>query len=216
MKTNTLLRIVFMGAFILGTLAVNAQTKIYVHKTDGTAHEYNIADIDSISFTAPTNVIDYSELVINEVDGIYKFIELYNKGTESIPLKGITLIKNESQVWWTGKENTYIAPGEFYSISNGVQSGLALTPPNETTGNSGISPKQNVKFELKQPDGTVIDEFVRTNGGNWGDSVTPAYDAPGTGYSFSRVPDGTGIFQLAEPSCNLPNNESEGDIVTDP
>jgi len=214
MKTNTFLRTIFMSAFIFGTLSINAQTKIYVHKTDGTADEYNIAGLDSISFTAP--VIDFSMLVINEVDGINKFIELYNKGTESIPLRGITLIKNESQLWWTGKENTSIAPGGFYAISNGVQSGLSLTPPTETTGYNGISPRQNVKFELKQPNGKLIDEFIRTNGGSWSDSVTPDYGAPGTGYSFSRVPDGTGSFQLAEPSCNLPNNKSEGDIVTDP
>jgi len=155
---------------------------------------------------------DYSDLVINEVDGIGKFVEIYNNGTESVSLKNLKLVKNESQTWWTGGEGATIEAGGFYTIS---QSGQSTECATEATGASGISPQQNLKFELKEPDGiTVIDEFVRTNGGGWGDSVTPSYTA--AGYSFSRCPDGTGDFQLAFPSCNALNNESEGEIVTNP
>jgi len=215
MKTKNILRTFLAAVFVLGTLAMNAQTKIYVHKSDGTADGYTISEVDSISFTPPVE-IDYSVLVINEVDGIGKFVEIYNNGAEPVSLKGLILVKNESQTWWTGGASASIAAGGFYTIS---QTGQSTECASEAIGASGISPKQNVKFELKKPNGTdfdVIDQFVRSNGGAWGDAVTPAYDAAGTNYSFSRVPDGTGNFQLTVPSCNAPNNPSQGDIVTNP
>ena len=368
MKSNNILRTFLTCAFLLGVLTMNAQTKVYVHKTDGTAAEFNIGEIDSISFTAPTTVsYDYTklrlnevsgaggdpekfyelintgteeinlegckiyynnepfnpsytapltwtgcatqiikagelltlmgrnnpcsfttgltaqrvirvtlfdpagnlideflraqddgefdfgtsksfsrvpdgtglfyfttptpgamngtsttglievpttreQLVINEVDGIGKFIELYNRGLAEISLQGYTLVKNETQVWWTGG-NVSLKTGEFYTIS---QTGQSTGCASESTGVSGISPKQNVIFELKNPAGVIIDKFVRTNGKGWGDGVTPAYDDSGTNFSFSRLPDGIGSFQLAVPSCNAPNNKSEGDIITNP
>jgi hypothetical protein len=214
MKASKFLCIVLTSVFIIGTSAMNAQTKIYVHKSDGTAVEYNISELDSISFTAPADNRNFSDLVINEVDGNGKFVEIYNKGTELISLKGCILVKNESGVWWTAGENATIAGGEYYTVS---QSGQSTGCATESTGSSGISSKQNLKFELKEPDKiTVIDYFARTNGGNWGVAVTPAYDVSGTIYSFSRIPDGTGNFQLAVPSCNAANNESKGEIVTNP
>jgi len=148
-------------------------------------------------------------LVINEVDGNGKFVEIYNNGTEPVSLIGLTLVKNESGAWWTGGVSATIAAGGFYTVA---QSGGAAGA-DEYTGANGISPKQNLKFELKKADGTVIDEFVRTNGGTWGSAVTPDYGS-GTPYSFSRCPDGTGSFQLAVPSCNAANNPSQGDIVS--
>ena len=151
-------------------------------------------------------------LVINEVDGIGKFVEIYNNGTETESLAGLTLVKNETQTWWTGAAGLTLAPGKFYTIA---QSGGAAGA-DEYTGANGISPKQNLKFELKKSGGTVMDNFVRTNGKAWGDAVTPAYDATGTNYSFSRVPNGIGSFQLTVPSCNASNNESKGDIITNP
>ena len=366
MKTKNILHAILTCAFLFGVLTINAQTKIYIHKTDGTAVEYNIADIDSISFTPPAPLADYSKLkinevsgvgndndkfyelinigdvdiplagckiyydndpfstssstppvtwtgcddqvikagglmsligrntlcsfttgltaqrdirvtlkdpngnlidefiraqdagnyaitdksfsripdgtglfyftdptpdvlngtsaaglievpatqenlVINEVDGNGKFVEIYNRGTESVSLEGLTLVKNESGTWWTGGADVTLAAGGFYTVA---QSGGA-SGANEYTGASGISAKQNVKFELKNTDGTVIDTFARTNGGNWSDSVTPDYSS-GTQYSFSRCPDGIGSFQLAVPSCNATNGASAGDIVTNP
>ena len=53
MKLKNIFRVFLTAAFILGTMAMNAQTKVYVYKADGTNDEYNVADIDSISFTPP-------------------------------------------------------------------------------------------------------------------------------------------------------------------
>ena len=51
MKTKNILRAFLTLVFVLGIGAMNAQDKIYVHKKDGTGAEFNLADIDSISFT---------------------------------------------------------------------------------------------------------------------------------------------------------------------
>ena len=53
MKTKNILRAFLMAVFALGTLAIHAQTKLYVHKAFGMSDEYNIADIDSISIIPP-------------------------------------------------------------------------------------------------------------------------------------------------------------------
>jgi hypothetical protein len=165
------------------------------------------------SYLVTNTEIDYSSLVLNEIDGNGKFIEIYNKGTVDIPLTGVTLYKNESGQWWTGPAGTSIGAGEYYTVA---QAGGA-EGADEYSGASGISPKQNLQFELKAPDNTIIDTFSRTNGGTLGDACNPDYGkaAPSGGgvYSFSRCPDGTGDFGLAVPSCNRANPAtSEGEI----
>jgi hypothetical protein len=156
------------------------------------------------------SVVEYSGLLINEIDGNGKFVELYNSGAVAIPLAGVTLVKNESGTWWTGGSAT-IGIGEYYVISNGDQPGIT---PDENTGASGISPKQNLKFQLKDPDDNELDVFERSNGGTLGASVTPAYDATTPKYSFARCPDG-GAFGLAESSCKAANPfMPAGPIVT--
>jgi len=53
MKQKNTLNFFLAAVFVFGTLTINAQNKIYVYKTDGTAVEYQIADLDSIAFTLP-------------------------------------------------------------------------------------------------------------------------------------------------------------------
>jgi hypothetical protein len=184
---------------------------------DGTAVEWTIEATNSNGKKASkTGTVifsaippDYTQLVINEVDGNGKFIEIYNKAAVAVSLKGFKLVKDETQTWWTGGDVSIAANG-FYTVA---QAGGA-SGANEYNGASGISPKKNVKFELKASDGTtVLDSFVRTNGNAWGDNVSPDY-ASGTPYSFSRIPDGTGDFKLAIPTCNATNGASAGNIVT--
>jgi len=57
MKTKNIFRVFLTAVFVFGTIAMNAQTKVYVYKSDGTTDEYNIADVDSISFTTPDVVL---------------------------------------------------------------------------------------------------------------------------------------------------------------
>jgi len=50
MKTKNIFRVFLTAIFVLGAMAMNAQTKVYVHQAGGISDEYNIADLDSISF----------------------------------------------------------------------------------------------------------------------------------------------------------------------
>jgi len=46
---------VFLTAvFVLGAISMNAQTKVYVHKTDGSAVSFNVGEVESINFLPPT------------------------------------------------------------------------------------------------------------------------------------------------------------------
>ena len=54
MKTKNFLRVFFAAFFVLGAITMDAQTKFYVFKDEVVIDEYNIADVDSISLTAPS------------------------------------------------------------------------------------------------------------------------------------------------------------------
>ena len=198
-------------------------TATFETQASGSKVEYTLAvtnnenervELSSRYFVFASGEIGYNNLVINEIDGNGKFVELYNKGTESVPLAGVFLVKNEQTLyWWTGSEDAYIAPQGFYAIAQTLTGNLN-PPPNATeyTGRNGISTRQNLKFELWSPDGAdKLDQFIRTNGGKLGDRIDPDYSAD-TMYSFSRYPDGTGNFGLAVPSCNAPNTAITGTI----
>jgi hypothetical protein len=157
--------------------------------------------------------VDYSVLVINEVDGNAKFVEIYNKGALPVSLAEVTLRKNGDDVWWTGTDETEIAGGDYYAI---YQSGQGAAGDNvEQTGKNGISPKKTVQFELKSPSGDLIDIFARLKVGSseLDANCTPDYGS-GTPYSFSRCPDGEGYFSLAASTPAAANGESQGEIVT--
>ncbi|MDD6782411.1 MAG: hypothetical protein PUD89_05750, partial [Bacteroidales bacterium] len=53
--------ILFACALCMSVCAI-AQTTFYVYKTDGSAVEYAISDVDSISFTNPANGHEYVDL----------------------------------------------------------------------------------------------------------------------------------------------------------
>ena len=149
---------------------------------------------------------DYSDLVLNEVDGNSKAIELYNKGTEAIPLTGVTLWKNETgSAWWTGSTASgSIAPDSYVLI---VQTGQR--PGGDVAGlvgANGISAGQTVKFELKDPSDNSLGVFER-GGPTWSQSISSV--APN---SFQRIPNGTGDWKQAEPTNGAVNASTGSDI----
>jgi hypothetical protein len=188
-----------------------AYTIIAKNSAGGTAEK-------SGSYTVINAGINYTGLVINEVDGNGKFIELYNNSANSISLASVTLIKDEKttydKIWWTGG-NVSIGAGSRYTIAQDDPD--AATGANEYTGISGISPKKIVQFELKAPNGSVLNVFARLKEGMaFGDICTPDYGSTSPKYSFARCPDGTGAFGLAVPSCNAANPATAvGPIITE-
>lgn len=148
---------------------------------------------------------DYSNLVLNEIDGNSnsKSIELYNKGTKALSLEGVTLIKNNGgTAWWTGTAASgAIAPGGYILI---IQS----NPDNPNlSGNAGISPKQSLKFELKDPSGISRGIFLRGDEATLGGAISDT--AP---KSYQRIPNGTGDWKMAAPT-NGAANATTGDTI---
>ena len=152
--------------------------------------------------TTPDPTVDYSQLVMNEIDGNSKSIELFNKGTVAIPLEGVALVKNDgTSSWWTGvAANGSIPAGGYIVIIQSNTDALL-------SGNAGISPKQNLKYELKDPSGNVISSFLRSNGGALGDGISDT--APN---SYQRCPNGTGDWKLAAPTNGSANPATGTDI----
>jgi hypothetical protein len=155
------------------------------------------------SYTVGAAPVDYANLILNEIDGNSKSIELYNKGTVAIPLEGVTLIKNNGgSAWWTGvSANGKIAAGGYVVI---IQSNP--DDPN-LSGASGISSKQNLKFELKDPAGASRGIFLRGDESNL--SATISDTAPN---SYQRIPNGTGEWRLAAPTNGSANASSGNNI----
>jgi len=215
MKTKNMLRAFLTAVFVLGTIAVNAQTKIYVYKTDGTASEYNIASIDSISFTAPAPV-DYTKLILTEVSGNNKYVEIYNSGTEDIPMKGVKLVRNDGPSnggsEWPGITDDIIPAGEYrLFLFNSFTAGLNTNPAfvGWTVG-SGISSGQILKVAIVDPNGDEVSVFIR------GDVPLPAWQTT-TGVTqnstdtYSRMEDGTWAY--ADPTPGAANGTKKSEIV---
>ncbi len=145
-------------------------------------------------------------LVINEVSGNAKFVELYNISDKAVDLEGVTFIKNEEDgSLWTGTEGQTLAAKAFlilYSNKTTLEN-----PDANYTFAGGLSAKKNVKIEIFDASGASIDAFVRCDSVEW-DVTLPEE----TEYSFSRVPDGTGEFVYAVETPGAANGEKVKDI----
>ena len=151
----------------------------------------------------PEVVYDYSKLVLNELSGAgednEKFWELYNTGDQEIDLAGVTINKDE-ELAWTGVKGQKIPAKGFYAIV-----GAKGTTPDGFS--SGFSAKKSVIVELYAPDGTKLDTFQRGEKGEgaWGDQGLDNNKG-----SWSRVPDGTGYFQITPNATPGAANNGEG------
>ena len=198
MNTKKILGAFLTAVFVLGTFALNAQTKIYVYKIDKSVVEFNVAELDSISFTPPPS-IDYSGLKLNEISGAgtdsEKFYEFINIGDEPIDMTGCTMYYNnngapgDGNLTWTGGRcdvTHIIQPGELLVLMGRSDNSCAASPGSFTT---GLTANGNIKITLRAPNGDLIDMFERTD-----------FTVNGSGESFSRIPDGTGSFYYTLPT----------------
>ncbi len=157
------------------------------------------------SYTVGAAPVDFANLVLNEIDGNSKSIELYNKGTVPIPLEGVKLIKDnndDSNPWWQGVVENGSIPADGYIVI------IQNNPDNPLlSGNAGISAKKCLKFELKSAAGVSLGVFLRGDEANLGKNISDT--AP---KSFQRVPNGTGDWKLADPT-NGSKNPDTGDPI---
>lgn len=148
---------------------------------------------DNNMSVAPTG---YSGLVLNELNGNDKFIELYNRGSEALSLKGVYIEKDGKNVW-EADDITLEAGGYLLLYSEDV---IAEEHP-EYDGSglvfgSGLSAKKAVRVQLFTPSGVSVDDF------NLVDYLKPA---PA---SYSRYPDGTGAWMYADATPGAADAES--------
>lgn len=142
-------------------------------------------------------------VVLNELNGNDKFIELYNNSSAAVSLKGWTMVKDDETPNWTGPDGLSIAAGGYLLLTSNE-----TAPDYNENFNSGFSAKKTVKIELFDAEGNSVDVFVRgEKGESWGETI---YNE--TTYSFARVPNGTGEWACADKTPGAVNGEKKADI----
>ena len=159
----------------------------------------------------PTPQPDYANIVLNELNGDTKFIEIYNKGDLDLPLEGMYITKDgvETDIKWTG-DASHVVPAHGYLVLYSVDTQADHPELSENMFfNSGLSAKKSVRIALYMADGTERDVFTRESSaalGEWG--VTLSNVAP---QSYARTPDG-GDWKLADPTPGEANPATGEDI----
>lgn len=149
----------------------------------------------------PEVVVDYSKLTFNEFYAVAeedadKFVELYNAGDVDIDLKDVYIMREEDTETWRGLSGEVVKAKSVFLIKGAkgtTERGLK----------KGLSGKQNLHLELFAPDGTSLDVFQRgEKGSGWGQDLYA--DAKPDG-SWSRIPDGNGVWKVTTPTENQKN-----------
>ena len=167
---------------------------------DGTDVEFTVTVVNAAGYTTTSDkysyrvgdpATDWSLLKLNEVYGAgadeEKFFELYNMSDYPIKLTGVTINKDEA-LCWTGIDGEVVPAHGFFAI-------IGAKGTTDRGFSSGFSAKKSVRIDLYQPNGTLVDFFQRGEKGDdgaWGASITN-YKG-----SWSRVPDGTGLWMRTD------------------
>ena len=151
---------------------------------------------------------DYTNLVLNELNGDTKFIEFYNKGNLDLSMEGMYITKdgNEEDIKWRG-DATHVVPAHGYLVLYSIDTQIDHPELGDNMFfNSGLSAKKTVRIALYMADGTERDVFTRGTTGEWGQTISNV--AP---QSYARTPDG-GDWKLADPTPGEANPATGEDI----
>lgn len=163
--------------------------------------------------TPPAPTPDYTNIVLNELNGDTKFIEIYNKGELELSINGWYIMKDDkTDPVWTA-DATIVVPAHGYVLlysedvtgEGGAQAGYA----ENLTFHSGLSSKKTVRIALFMSDGTERDIFTRGTTGEWGQTISDVKPS-----SYARVPDG-GDWKLADATPGAANPAEGEDIPQD-
>ena len=166
-------------------------------------------------------------IVLNELSGEEKYIELYNTTDKEISLEGIYLVKYDStkdggkSTTWTGAAGMKIAAKgyvvlESSDLSDPAEDGdenYAYESANHVF-KGGLSGKKNVFIELYSAADEKLSEFKRGEEGAGWNQVKGFLEKEE--YSFSRVPNGTGDFAFAVPTKGTANGDKVLDLTHEP
>ena len=166
-------------------------------------------------------------IVLNELSGADKFIELYNTTDAEVSLEGVYIVKYDSSkdggksTTWTGAAGMKIAAKGFVvlessDLADPAEDGdpdYAYESANHVF-KGGLSGKKNVFIELYNKDDEKLSEFKRgEEGAGWNQVSGFNNDKK---HTFSRVPDGTGAFVYADPTKGKANGAKVADIEQTP
>ena len=166
-------------------------------------------------------------VVLNELSGADKFIELYNTTDKEISLEGLSLVKYDASkdggksTTWTGKAGMKIAAKGYVVLeSSDLADPAEDGDPNyayesaDHVFKGGLSGKKNLKIELVDAQENVLDAFARgEEGAGWNQVSGFNNDKK---HTFSRVPDGTGEWAYADPTKGAANGAKVAEIEMAP
>ena len=162
-------------------------------------------------------------VVLNELSGADKFIELYNTTDKEISLEGLSIVKYDASkdggksTTWTGKAGMKIAAKGYVVLeSSDLADPAEDGDPNYAYESAnhvfkgGLSGKKNLKIELVDANENVLDVFARgEEGAGWNQVAGFNNDKK---HTFSRVPDGTGEWAYADPTKGAANRAKVAEI----
>ena len=166
-------------------------------------------------------------VVLNELSGADKFIELYNTTDKEISLEGLSIVKYDASkdggksTTWTGKAGMKIAAKGYVVLeSSDLADPAEDGDPNYAYESAnhvfkgGLSGKKNLKIELVDANENVLDVFARgEEGAGWNQVAGFNNDKK---HTFSRVPDGTGAWAYADPTKGAANGAKVAEIEQEP
>ena len=170
-----------------------------------------------------------AELVLNELDGQNKFIEIYNKSDKEASLEGVYFVKYDSEkpdgktTTWVGAAGMKIPAKGFVYIEsfdlcdedeNGERDNDYVFQSDNHIFKGGLSPKKNMKIELYDAEDKLLDTYTRGEEGKGWNQVKGFYEDDD--HSYSRVPDGTGEFAYALPTPGAKNGAFVKEIPQQP
>ena len=133
---------------------------------------------------------DYGLLVLNELNGNDKFIEIYNANPVAISLEGVYIEKDNEQKW-IGDNTIVMEPDSYIVLYSNKEEVVALHPdhPENLLFDGGLSEKKPVRVQLFDPSGNSLGDF---------NLVTCVIPAPA---SYSRNSDGNWYHAEATPGA---------------
>ena len=168
----------------------------------------------------------FTGVVLNELSGAAKYIELYNTTDKEIVVYGAYLVKYDSSkdggksTTWTAAEGMKI-PAKGYLVlessdladeAEGGDPAYAYESKDHVF-KGGLSGKKNVFIELYDGKDNKLDEFKRgEEGAGWNQVAGFTNNKKNT---FSRVPD-AGAWAYAAPTKGTANGEKTGEIEQAP
>jgi hypothetical protein len=160
-------------------------------------------------YTVGDKPSDYTKLVINEVYGAgadgEKYLELFNNGDDPIKLQGVVIRKDEADDVWVGEAGEIIMGHGYFCIVGAKNTlGEGGSGPNPRPMTKGLSAKKSVLFQVFDPNSTLVTKFERGEKlDGWGNQSLPENKQ-----TWSRCPNGTGKFMIADKTLGAKNPDT--------